>query len=214
MADFKPSFPYSTPVELLIPVYTQTATGTSKTYPAKGIRINCSFKTFGGTEANTKYAFSVLNTAQVETWFRPDIAEDCRIKLLPTGEVYEVVGKPENISMRNQFCKFRVRALGNEVTITLIMQTEALDSIRQAVMEESTRDISGIMLELQEEEYAHAQQYLMMPAFRFRVFVGEYNGEHFAQVSGKRYHIYRAQGVSDYIELYLGERIGDLSANA
>ena len=57
MADFKPSFPYSTPVELLIPVYTQTATGTSKTYPSNGIRINCSFKTYGGTEANTKYAF-------------------------------------------------------------------------------------------------------------------------------------------------------------
>ena len=63
-------------------------------------------------------------------------------------------------------------------------------------------------------EYAHAQQYLMMPAFRFRVFVGDYNGEHYALVYGKRYTVYRAQGVSDYIELYLGERVGDLSANA
>lgn len=113
MANFKPSFPYSTPALLLIPSYTSVKGVMVKAYPedANAERINISFKTYGGTESTENGIYSVIDTANVETWFRPDIKADCRIKLLETNEVYEIIGKPENIEMRNQFLKFKVKAI-------------------------------------------------------------------------------------------------------
>lgn len=111
MANFKPSFPYSTAVELLIPTYTTQKGVQIKIFPIKGIQINCSFKTYGGTETTTNDVYTVVDTANVETWYRPDIKPDCRIKVLETGDIYEIIGKPENINMRNQFIKFKVRGI-------------------------------------------------------------------------------------------------------
>lgn len=111
MADFKPSFPFSTPIELLIPSYATKKGVRVKVFPEKGIRLNCSFKTYGGTETTTNDVYTVIDTANVETWYRPDIKADCRVKLLSTGQVYEIIGKPENVNMRNQFVKFKVQAV-------------------------------------------------------------------------------------------------------
>lgn len=111
MADFKPSFPYSTAAELMIPTYVTKKAVKSKVFTETGIRINCSFKTYGGTETNVNDVYSVVDTAWVETWYRPDIKSECRIKILETGVIYEVLGRPENINMRNQFMKFKVRAV-------------------------------------------------------------------------------------------------------
>lgn len=111
MADFKPAFPYSTAIELLIPTY-ETVKGTKvKTYPEEGIRLNCSFKTYGGTESVVNGVLSVIDTAMIETWYRPDIKTECRIRVLQTDGLYEVITPPENIDMRNQFVKFRVQAV-------------------------------------------------------------------------------------------------------
>ena len=111
MADFKPAFPFSTPIELLIPSYTTQKGARVKSFPAIGIRLNCSWKTYGGTENTTNDLYTVIDTAIVETWYRPDIKADCRVRLLSTGDVYEIIGKPENINVRNQFVKFKVRAV-------------------------------------------------------------------------------------------------------
>lgn len=111
MSEFKPSFPYATPIELLIPSYTGSKGVEKKSYPDTGIRLNCSWKTYGGTETTVNGLYTVLDTATVETWFRPDIKSDCRIKLWATGQVYEIIGAPENIDQRNQFVKFKVRAI-------------------------------------------------------------------------------------------------------
>ena len=111
MADFKPSFPFDTAIHLLIPTITKVKGVNKKTYPATGELLNCSWKTYGGTEKITNDVLTVIDTALVETWFRPDIKADCRVVLLATGEVYEIIGKPENIDMRNQFVKFKVRAV-------------------------------------------------------------------------------------------------------
>lgn len=111
MAEFKPSFPFATPIELLIPTYTKQKGVPIKSFPAVGIRLNCSWKTYGGTETTTNDLYTVIDTAIVETWFRPDIKSDCRIKLWATGQMYEIIGNPENIDMRNQFVKFKVRAV-------------------------------------------------------------------------------------------------------
>ena len=111
MADFKPAFPYSTAIELFIPTYSTVKGQRVKTYPATGVRLNCSFKTYGGTESVVDGILSVIDTAIIETWYRPDIQTQCRIKVLQTGGIYEVITPPENIDMRNQFVKFRVQAI-------------------------------------------------------------------------------------------------------
>lgn len=111
MSEFKPSYPFTTPIELLIPTYTTTKGVPTKTFPSSGIRLNCSWKTYGGTEMLTNDLYTVIDTATVETWYRPDIKSDCRIKLFSTGQVYEIVGAPENVNMRNQFAKFKVKAV-------------------------------------------------------------------------------------------------------
>lgn len=111
MKEFTPSLPYTVPIELLVPSYSSSKGVQIKTFSETGERLNCSFKTYGGTETTENGVYSVIDTAQVETWFRPDIKSDCRIKVLSTGCIYEILGKPENVDMRNQFMRFRVRAI-------------------------------------------------------------------------------------------------------
>lgn len=111
MKEFTPSLPYTVPIELLIPSYSSSKGVQKKTFPATGERLNCSFRTFGGSETIENGVYTVYDTAQVETWYRPDIKADCRIKVISTGSEYEVIGKPENINMRNQFVRFKVRAV-------------------------------------------------------------------------------------------------------
>ena len=110
MRGFRPSLPYITPLVLLIPEY-ETVKGVAfKRYPeAAGVRFNGSFKTYGGTETEQNGVYSVLDTADIETWYRPDIKADCRVVLVQTGAVYEIIGEPENIDMRGQYMKFKVQ---------------------------------------------------------------------------------------------------------
>lgn len=108
---FKPNFPYSTAIELLIPTYNVVKGVRVKSYPSEGVRLNCSFKTYGGTDTEVNGVYAVEDTASVETWYRPDITSECRVVLLQTGQPYEILGAPENIDMRNQFCTFKVRAI-------------------------------------------------------------------------------------------------------
>lgn len=108
---YRPTETFTTPLILLIPTYTTAYGVRKKTYPAiaNGIRINGSFKTYGGTERDVNGVFSVEDTATIETWYRPDITSDCAIAIAGTNAIYEILGEPENIEMRNQFLKFKVR---------------------------------------------------------------------------------------------------------
>ena len=114
MADFKPSLPYNVPMHVLSVIGTDKVKGVPvKVYaePNEDNLIYGSFKTFGGTESNKNGIYSVIDTANIETHFRPDITADCRIVLADTDTLYEVLGTPENINMRNQFLKFKVQAV-------------------------------------------------------------------------------------------------------
>jgi len=111
MQSFRPAIPYTTAIELLIPEYTTVKGVPTKVYPENGVRMNCSFKTYLGTETVTNDLFTVLDTATIETWYRPDFKSDCRIKVLETGRIYEILGSPEDIFMRHQFIKCKVQAV-------------------------------------------------------------------------------------------------------
>lgn len=98
-------------------------------------------------------------------------------------------------------------------TIDLITQTETLDNIRQPVMTETSRTVYCTQLEVTRSEWIAAQQQSLSPSYRLLVFFGDYAGERIALFNGKRFVIYRTYGAGDYIELYLGERIGELNGS-
>lgn len=104
---YKPNTPFSTAMFVLIPTETKVMGVLKKTYPSQGLLIFGSFKTFGGTERVTDGVYSVEDTAVIETWYTPIIKADCRVKV--GDALYEVIGTPENIEMRNQYTKFKVR---------------------------------------------------------------------------------------------------------
>lgn len=106
---YRPKEAFTTPIHLLNPTYTSVKGVTVKEFPETGELIFCSFKTYGGTETTVNGVLTVINTANVETWYRPDITSASRIKL--GSSVYEVMGEPENIDQRSQFMKFKVRGV-------------------------------------------------------------------------------------------------------
>lgn len=106
---YRPSEPYSTPVELLNPTYKTVKGVSKKVFPDKGEVIFCSFKTYGGTESVVNDQLTVVDTANVETWYRPDITSASQIRL--GSKLYEVMGEPEDIEQRHQFLKFKVRGV-------------------------------------------------------------------------------------------------------
>lgn len=82
---------------------------TVKTYDPDGIVRFCNFSSYGGTEKLVNDVLVVEDTAQVVTWFEPDITGGDRIRLLETGVEYEIIGEPENIELRQQEMQFKVR---------------------------------------------------------------------------------------------------------
>lgn len=109
---YRPSLPFNVPMYLLEPTYTTVGGVRKKTYPqaTHGTLFFGTFKTYGGTERISNDLFVVEDTATIETWFRLDIKSNCRIALAadPTA-IYDVLGEPENIEMRNQYCVFKVQ---------------------------------------------------------------------------------------------------------
>ena len=106
---YRPSEPFTTPVELFNPTYKTVKGVPVKGYPEKGELIFCSFKTYGGTESSVNDQLTVVDTANIETWYRPDITSASMIKL--GAKEYEVMGVPEDIEQRHQFLKFKVRGV-------------------------------------------------------------------------------------------------------
>lgn len=111
MAEYKPSLPFFTPMMLYVPTYETISGVRKKVYPETGTLFYASFKTYGGTERDVNGIYSVEDTANIETWYRPDITSECRIERAQDGAMYEILGEPENINMRNQFLKFKIRRI-------------------------------------------------------------------------------------------------------
>lgn len=122
MSSFTLNITNPIPLVLLIPTYKNISGVANKVYPTikealadldeKGNSINLffgSFKTYGGTEKNVNGIYSIEDTANIETWYRPDIRSNCRIAVANTEAIYDILGEPENINMRNQFLKFKVK---------------------------------------------------------------------------------------------------------
>lgn len=109
--NYRPALPFSVPLLLLTPTYTKVNGVRTKTVDvASGVLIYGTFKTYGGTDQVVDGVYSVIDTAEIETWFRPDITSECQIALADDpGARYEIMGEPENINRRNQFLKLKVK---------------------------------------------------------------------------------------------------------
>lgn len=107
--------PFNVAMKLLIPTESLKKGTTVKTFDEENApTIYGTFRTFGGTELVDNGVMTIIDTATISTWYRPDITAECRIKVLQTGEVYDIIGTPENIAMRNQFLQFKVRKAGGK----------------------------------------------------------------------------------------------------
>lgn len=111
MTQFKIAEPFTVAMMLLVPTYSAAYGTNTKNFPAAfaGIPFNGNFKTYGGTEKDVNGVYAVEDTAVIETWYRPDIKSNCRVKVLQTGAIYEIINEPENINLRNQYLRFKVK---------------------------------------------------------------------------------------------------------
>lgn len=81
-----------------------------KNYAKLGM-IYCNFKTYGGTEKEVNGILAIEDTATIVTWYRPDITSNCILERLSDGARFEILNEPENIEMRNQVLRFKVRRI-------------------------------------------------------------------------------------------------------
>lgn len=110
MARYKPTAPFTVALMLLVPTLVTAKGSPKKVYPATGDIINCSFRSFGGTEVQNNGVLTIENTAKVQTWYRPDITADCRLQTSDNRQ-WEIIGGPENVEMRNQYLNITIRLI-------------------------------------------------------------------------------------------------------
>lgn len=100
----------TTPVTLQVPVMSDYNGVHTKSYSNMGI-LFVNFKSYGGTEKAVNGILQVEETAVITCWYHPDVASNCRIVRNVDNAVFEILGEPENIEMRNMFLKFKVRRI-------------------------------------------------------------------------------------------------------
>lgn len=113
---YKINEPYTTAMYLLKPTTTISKGVPKKTFEkcSEGEQIFCLFKTYGGTvgtlssEKEVNGIVVVADTATIETWYNPNITSECRLAF-NDNDVYEILGSPENLSMRNKTMKIKVK---------------------------------------------------------------------------------------------------------
>lgn len=122
MSSFKVDLSNSIPFVLLVPTKTNVSGVLKKTYPTVAVALQNNdnvffgtFKTYGGTERDVNGVYSIIDTANIETWFRPDIKSDCRIARADDGAIFEIINEPEDINQRHQYLKFKVKRVKGNV---------------------------------------------------------------------------------------------------
>lgn len=107
---YRPKSPFLTPALILKAEY-QKVNGVEKKTFVAGDYFFCSAKSYGGTERVINDKYVIEDTLEIETWFKPEITAENRIRLLDDGSEWEIVSPPENIDRRNQFLKFKIKRI-------------------------------------------------------------------------------------------------------
>lgn len=104
---YQPSAPFTVPLTLLT-TETVRINGVLVKRRSEGRTFPASFRTFGGTEREADGLTVVEDTAVVETWFSPDILAGDAVRT-EDGTEWEILGTPEDISMRHQWIRMKIR---------------------------------------------------------------------------------------------------------
>ena len=107
---YKPKMPFNVPARILHCTYTKINGVNTKNY-TEGEQIFVSARSFGGTEKTTNDTYTILDTMEVDTWYRPDITSIDRIMLLDDNSIWEIISSPENIDRRNQYLRFKIERI-------------------------------------------------------------------------------------------------------
>lgn len=105
---YSPPLRLDTPAWLLRPERRKAAGASFKSFPDDGPMIMCEWRSFGGTEVERNGVLAIEDTAEVRCWYDPAITSGCRLRL-PGGAEYDVLGEPEDVGMRHQHMRFKVR---------------------------------------------------------------------------------------------------------
>lgn len=111
---YRPISNFYTPLMLLIPSYTKVEGVSYKEYPNEGPVFFGSFKSYGGTNLKGSQdtngdILTVIDTANIECFYREDITSECRIKNLINGGLYDIINEPEDVEQRRVLLKFKVQ---------------------------------------------------------------------------------------------------------
>ena len=107
MSDYRLEIKNPIPLVLLIPKSISKINGV-KNNKSSNLFFG-SFKTYGGTEKTVNGIYSIEDTANIETWYRPDINSNCRIARANDGAIFNIINEPEDINQRHQFLKFKIK---------------------------------------------------------------------------------------------------------
>lgn len=102
----------TTPCKILVPTYVRKNGKEIKEYQSveeSDLMFFCSFKTFGGTESVKDGVYTIEDTANIFCYFNENIKSNCRIVRLTDNAIFDVINEPENVDMRFQFMKFKVK---------------------------------------------------------------------------------------------------------
>lgn len=106
----------STPCLILKPEYVRKNGKEVKEYPSINTAIDdssniffCSFKTYGGTEKVMDQIYTIEDTANIVCYYNPKIKSNCRIVRLEDNAIFDVINEPEDIDMRHQYMKFKIK---------------------------------------------------------------------------------------------------------
>lgn len=104
---------YKTACKLYVVVGYEKEKGNRKPIyePAQDHTFLAKVKSYGGTEIKENGRINIIDTIEVTCTYRPDIKYLSHIELLATGEMYEVISKPENIDMGHVELFFKCQAV-------------------------------------------------------------------------------------------------------
>lgn len=117
MRRYNPQAPFDVAMKLLKVTATQMVKGTPQRIyeePESVQPFFGTFRTYGGTENFSNDVYTVYDTAQINTWYNPEITQDCLIYVCETGQRYKIITPPENVNMRHQYMTFKVERVGGK----------------------------------------------------------------------------------------------------
>lgn len=103
----------NTPMKLIVVEKYERKNGVSKPIYKDAVDpvIYCNFKTYGGTERTENDRYVIEDTANIVTWYRPDIRSDSQLIRLSDNATFEILNEPEDIDQTHKYLKFKIRRI-------------------------------------------------------------------------------------------------------